>query len=102
MGSPGSREPSVNFYIKDTYVNKDELWLGIFSGGRVSNLLNFKWLKGYGPVQLLFGRDMTFPINQQKQMQINKYYIRKNNKGVDHDYKVRDKVVLNIYAAYKY
>ena len=35
-------------------------------------------------------------------MQINKDNIRKNNKGFDHDYKVRDKVVLDKYAAYKY
>ena len=84
---------------------------GYFSGGSVCDLLHFKWLKGYVPVQLFFGRDMTLPIKhkvdwglicQQNQMQINKDNIRKNNKGVDHDYKVRDKVVLDIYAEYKY
>ena len=33
---------------------------------------------------------------------MNKYNIRKNNKTVDHDYKVRDNIMLNNYAAYKY
>ena len=85
--------------------------VGHFSGGSVHNLLNFKWLKGYGMVQLVFGHDMTLPIkhkvdwklmSQKKQMQINKDNVRKNNKGVDYEYKVRDKVVLDKYAAYKY
>ena len=35
-------------------------------------------------------------------MQINKDNINRNNKGVDHDYKARDKVMLGNHAAYKY
>ena len=35
-------------------------------------------------------------------MQINKHNIPKNNKIVDHDYKVRDKVMLANNALYKY
>ena len=35
-------------------------------------------------------------------MQINKDNICKNNKIVDHDYKVRDKFMLNNHAAYKF
>ena len=35
-------------------------------------------------------------------MQINKDNIHKNNKRFDHEYKVRDKVVLDKYSAYKY
>ena len=40
-------------------------------------------------------------IGQKNQMHINKYDIRKNVKLVDHDYKVRDKVMLNNHSAYK-
>ena len=35
-------------------------------------------------------------------MQINKHNITKNDKMVDHDYKVRDKVMLFNNALYKY
>ena len=35
-------------------------------------------------------------------MHINKYNIQKNSKRVEHDYKVRDKVIINNHAAYKY
>ena len=38
-------------------------------------------------------------IHQRKQTQINKYNICENNKRVDHDYKVGDKVMLNNNAA---
>ena len=41
-------------------------------------------------------------IRQQKQMQINKYDIRKNIKRFDHGFKVGDKVTLTNNAAYKY
>ena len=33
---------------------------------------------------------------------MNKYHIRKNSKIVDHDYKVRDKAILNDNSAFKY
>ena len=41
-------------------------------------------------------------IRQQKHTQINEYNIRENNKIFDHDYKARDKVMLNNNTAYKY
>ena len=41
-------------------------------------------------------------IRQQNQMQINKDNIHKYIKRVDHDYKVGDKFMLNIYSLYKY
>ena len=41
-------------------------------------------------------------ICQRNQTKINKDNIRENIKIVDHDYKVRDKVMLNNNAAYKY
>ena len=61
--------------------------------------------------KLLFGRDMILPVkhavdweltSHQNQAKINKYNIRKNSKRVDHDYKVKDKVTINIDAAFKY
>ena len=41
-------------------------------------------------------------ICHQNHTQINKYNIHKNNKRVDHEYKVRDKFILDNHAAYKY
>ena len=38
-------------------------------------------------------------MRQQKQTQINTDYICKNITGVDHDYKVGDKVMLNNHSA---
>ena len=68
-------------------------------------------LKVYSPGQLVFGLDMIISIThkvyllligQRKQTQINKDNTHKNSKRFDHDYKVRDKVMLNNHAAYKY
>ena len=41
-------------------------------------------------------------ICQKNQTQINKDNIRKNRNRVDHDYKVRDKVMITNHTAYKY
>ena len=41
-------------------------------------------------------------IRQRNQTKINKNNILKNNKRVDHTYKVGDKVIPDNYAAYKY
>ena len=38
-------------------------------------------------------------IRQQNQTQVNRDNIRENRTQVDHDYKVRDKVMLNNHAA---
>ena len=35
-------------------------------------------------------------------MQMNKYNIRENRQRADHDYKVRDNVMLTNHTAYKY
>ena len=68
-------------------------------------------LKGYSPGQLLFGCDINIPIKymaywklirHQNQTQINKDNIGKNGKILEHDYKVRDKVMLNDDSALKY
>ena len=96
------------FNIKETYVDEDDPWSGILSAESFVIHKTTNRLKGYSIGQLLFGRDMILPIKhkvdwelirQQKQMQINKDNIHKNNKRVDHDYKVGYKVVLNNHAA---
>ena len=73
--------------------------------------LSQKEVKRLYPVQLVFVRDMILPIKhklywklirQWKQRQVNKNNIRKNIERVDHEYKVRDKVIFNNHASYKY
>ena len=96
--------------INQTYVDKDDPWLGILSTATFSILLTTNRLKVYSPVQLLFRRDMILLIKykvdwelicQQKQTQINKDNIRENRNRVDHDYNAGDKVILNNHAAKK-
>ena len=41
-------------------------------------------------------------IGQKNQMKINKYNTHKNSTIVDHNYKVRDKVIIKNNAALKY
>ena len=68
-------------------------------------------MKGYSPGQLIFDHDMIISIKnmvdwelicQKNQTQINKDNISKNKNRVDHDYKVRYKVILTNHDAYKY
>ena len=100
------------FNITETFVDEDYPWLSILSGAPDFEIISTKnRLKGYSPVQLVFERDMIIPmkhkvdwelIRQRKQTQINKYNIHINRKRVYHDYRVRDKFMLNNNAAYKY
>ena len=41
-------------------------------------------------------------VCQKEQTQINKYRIRENCKIIDHDYKVRDKVIITNNSNFKY
>ena len=68
-------------------------------------------LKVYSPGKLLFGLDTILPIKhkvdwelicQKNHPQINKNNICKNDKRVDHCYKVEDKFTLTNNYAYKY
>ena len=81
------------FNIKETYVDKDDPWLGILAVSAFVMTSTKNRLKGYSLDQLLFVRDMILPIKhkldwelirQQKQAQINKDNIRKNIKIFDH------------------
>ena len=100
-----------NFNITQTYVDEDVPWSFMLSTASfvIRSTTNRK--KVNSPGQLLFGRDMILLINykvdwelirQKKYTQIDKDNIRKNINRVDHDYKVRDKVMLTNNTAYKY
>ena len=78
--------------------------VGHLNGGIILIISTENRLRVYSPVQLLFCHDMILLIKlkvywslifQRKQTRINKDTIRKNIKQVDHDYKVRDKFMLN-------
>ena len=99
------------FNIIETYVDKyDPLSVILASEGFVI-ISTTNMLKGFSPVQLVFGFEMILPIKhkvdwellrQQNQMQINNDNIRKNNKIVDHDYNVVDKFIIDNNSACKY
>ena len=93
-----------NFNIStQTYVDKNDPWLGILATAEFSIISTTNRQKLYSPGKLIFGRDMILPIkhmvdweliHQKKQAQINKYNIYKNRHRVDYDYKVGDNVML--------
>ena len=70
-------------------------WLGILAAAAFSICPTENRLKGYSPVQFVFGRDKILLIKhavgwelicQRKQTQINNDKICKNSRIVDHDY----------------
>ena len=94
--------------IYQTYVDKDDSWLGILSAAAFTIISTKTRLKGYSPGQLVLVHDMVLLIKhtvdwklivQQKQTQMNKENILENRKWVDYDYNVGDKVILNNYAS---
>ena len=98
------------FNIFKTYADEDDPWSGILAATFTIRQTTNR-LKGYCPRQLLFGCGMILLIKhevdwelirQQNQMWINKYNIFENNKIVDHDYIVGDKVMLNNHSIYIY
>ena len=53
------------FNIKKTYVDEDDPWSGIMYAASFSIISTKNGLKGYSPVQLLFGRDIILPIKHK-------------------------------------
>ena len=111
-GNSNSNEILKRIYqVLGNLVKENDQWMGILDAAALVNISTKNRLKVYSPGQLLFGRDTILLIkhnldweliSQQKQTQINEHNIRKNNKGVDHDYKSGDKVMLTNNSAYKY
>ena len=82
------------YKVQETYVEKYGLWMGILSVSAFTIHYTANILKGYTPVQLIFGRDMILLIKHnsdwevichRKRAQINKYNNHKNMKIVDRD-----------------
>ena len=48
--------------MTQTYVDKDNPWLVILAATEFAIFVTKNRLKGYSPVQLLFGRDVIIPI----------------------------------------
>ena len=94
-----------------TYVGKNDPWLGILAAAAFATVSKTNMQKGYSTGQLIFGRDIILPIknkvywellHHQNQAQINKDNISKNRNRVDYDYKVIDNFMLTNQTAYKY
>ena len=69
------------YNIKEACVDENDLWSGILATIAFAIISTENRLKGYSPVQILFGRDIIFPIKckvyyalirQQKEAYINK------------------------------
>ena len=99
------------FNVQHTYVDKNDPRTGILAAAAFAIHSTTSRQKGYSPGQLIFGRDMIFPIkhrqgwesiSQQKHKQINRDNARENKHRVDYDYKVGDKFMLLNHTAYKY
>ena len=98
----------VTFNITETYVEKDDPWSGILDVAEFKILSTTNGLKSYSNGQLVFGRDMIFPIkhkvdweliHQRNQTQINKDNTHKNSIRVEHDYKFRGKIMMDNHSA---
>ena len=50
------------YNITQTYVDRDDPLPGILSAAAFAIISTTNRLKGYSPVQLIFGRDMILPI----------------------------------------
>ena len=50
------------YNIKETYVDKDDPWLGILAASEFASFSTENSLKGYNPGQFVFGYDMILPI----------------------------------------
>ena len=99
------------FNISETYFDKYDPWLDILSAVAFKNISTTNGLTVYSTGQLVFVRDIVIPIIQKvdwelirhkNHAQINKDNIRENNKRVNYNYKVGDKVMINNHATYKY
>ena len=56
-------ENSVHIYnIKEVYVDKDELWMGILTTTEFEIISTANRLKYYSPIRLIFGSYMILPI----------------------------------------
>ena len=97
--------------MTQTYVDEDEPWLGILAAVEFAIFSTTNRLKGYSPGKLVFGRDIIILIKhtvdwelirQQNQTQINKDNIHENRNQFYHNYKVKNKVILNNQTTYKY
>ena len=85
------------FNIKDTYIDKDDPWLGILVYALFAVLSTKNRVRGYILGQLVLGRDMILRIPHKvdlklichkKQTQINKDNIHENSIRVEHNYMV--------------
>ena len=70
MDSPSSMTTSVDFNITETYVEKDNPWLGIVSATTVVIISTTKRLKYYSLGQLVFGCDTILSINHKVDWQL--------------------------------
>ena len=86
-------------------------WIGILETEAFTVRSTYHTTKGKSPGQLVFGQDMTPPINhvadwryirQRKQKKIENCVIWGNANITDHDYRVGDKLMALTKLAYKY
>ena len=50
-----------NFDIQQTYINENDLWMGILATAEFEIFSITNKQKGYSPRQVIFGRDMILP-----------------------------------------
>ena len=96
------------FNIYQTYPDKNDPWTVILTAAVFEICSTTDRKKGYSLGQLLFDCGMILLIKnkvdwelicQRKPAKINKDYIRENRHIFDHDYKVRDNVMLTKHTA---
>ena len=85
--------------------------MGILEAAALALCSMYHRIKGKSLVQLVFGRDMILTITHvadcrytchRKQTQIDNDFIQENANSIDHDYRVKDKVLTLTKSEYKY
>ena len=91
------------FELDNIELDKDDPFAGLVSAVGFAIQSTYHTTLKSTPGQLVFGRDMIFPIEHiadwqmikhRKQQLINKNNDRENAKRIDYDYKVGDKVLI--------
>ena len=99
------------FNIQQNCVDKNYPWTGILAAAAFEICSTTSRQKGYGPGQLIFGRDMILPkkhsvdwkfIRKIKQTQINIDNNRENKHRFDYYYKMGYEVMITYHTSYKY
>ena len=100
-----------SFELQDNYLDQDDPWKGVLSAAAYAIRATYHTTTQKTPGQLVFGRDMVFNIQhtanweyiqKRKQDLIDRNNQRENQKRIEYEYNVGDKILLRTGTENKY